>query len=291
MSDPASRTAWADTAERGRPTRAIGPSEPSLREPGAIMRAQRPVWDLLCKRYFRVEIEGWERVSDGPCLLVGVHAGAALTVDAWALVYAWWARFGEQRILHGTAHDVLMATPGLGHYFRACGVIPASRAGVSAALAAAHDVIVWPGGEQDAMRSWRKRDTCVLAGRKGFVCQAIRSGVPIVPVAAVGGGDTVFVLSEGRWLARASGLGRRLRGATLPIVAGVPLGIHPEILPMHLPLPAKLRYELLAPVEVDSNPASAADDDYVDAVYRRVESDIQRSMRRLAARRRFPLFG
>lgn len=291
MNGPASWTSQADTVERGRPTRAIDPSEPSLRAPGAIMRAQRPVWDLLCKRYFRVEIEGWDRVPDEPGLLVGVHAGAALTIDAWALVYAWWARFGEQRILHGTAHDVLMATPGLGHYFRACGVIPASRAGVTAALAAGHDVIVWPGGEQDAMRSWRKRDTCVLAGRKGFVRQAIRSGVPIVPVATVGGGDTVFVLSEGRRLARIGGLGRRLRGATLPIVAGIPLGIHPEILPMHIPLPAKLRYELLAPVEVESDPASADDDDYVDAIYRRVESDIQRSMRRLAARRRFSLFG
>ena len=52
------------------------------------------------------------------------------------------------------------------------------------------------------MRSWRKRDEAVLAGRKGFVRQAIRSGVPIVPVATVGGHDTVFVLSEGRFLAK-----------------------------------------------------------------------------------------
>ena len=63
----------------------------------------------------------------------------------------------------------------------------------------------------------------------GFVRQAIRSGVPIVPVATVGGHDTVFVLSEGRWLAngldRVSGLKRKLRGSQLPIVLGfiVPL--------------------------------------------------------------------
>jgi hypothetical protein len=35
---------------------------------------------------------------------------------------------------------------------------------------------VWPGGEEDAMRNWRKRDVAVLAGRKGFVRQAMRSG-------------------------------------------------------------------------------------------------------------------
>ena len=47
----------------------------------------------------------------------------------------------------------------------------------------------------------------------GFVRTAIRSGVPIVPVATVGGHDTVFVLSEGRWLAngldRVSGLKKK----------------------------------------------------------------------------------
>ena len=49
-----------------------------------------------------------------PSLLVGVHAGATLTMDAWMLVYAWWRRFGAERILHGTAHDVLLALPALG---------------------------------------------------------------------------------------------------------------------------------------------------------------------------------
>ena len=136
-------------------------------------------------------------------------------MDAWTLVAEWYRRFGERRILHATAHDVLMAAPGLGHYFRANGVLRASREAVSGALAAGRDVIVWPGGEQDAMRNWRKRDQAVLAGRRGFVRQAITSGVPIVPVATVGGHDTVFVLSEGRFLARWSGgLGRRLRGVT-----------------------------------------------------------------------------
>jgi 1-acyl-sn-glycerol-3-phosphate acyltransferase len=261
----------------------------------ALMRVQSPIWDLVSDLYFRVEVEGWERVPDQPSLLIGVHSGGALTMDAWTLVQAWYRHFGEERILHGTAHDVLMAAPGLGDYFRLCGVIPASRKGVTTALDAGHDVVVWPGGEQDAMRSWRKRDTAVLAGRKGFVKQAIRSGVPIVPVATVGGHDTVFVLSEGRWLAdgleRLIGLKSRLRGATLPIIAGFPFPLALEITPMHLPLPAKIRTELLDPIHVDTDPERAQDQEYVDSIYREVEAAIQVGMDRLARRRRFPVFG
>jgi 1-acyl-sn-glycerol-3-phosphate acyltransferase len=187
-----------------------------------------------------------------------------------------------------------MRTPGLGDYFRAVGVIPAARAGVSAALAAGRDVVVWPGGEQDAMRAWRRRDDVVLAGRTGFVRQAIRSQVPIVPVATVGGHDTVFVLSEGRWLAdlgeRAFGLKRRLRGATVPIIAGFPFPLAVEILPAHLPLPAKIRTEILDPIHLDPDPGRADDADYVDAIYRRTESAIQAGVDRLATRRRFPIY-
>ena len=113
--------------------------------------------------------------------------------------------------------------------FSQAGVIPASREGVTAALSAGCDVIIWPGGDVDAMRNWRRRDEAVLGGRHGFVRQAIRSGVPIVPVASVGGYDTALILSEGRWIAnwldRGSGLKAKLRGSQLPIVLGVPFGL------------------------------------------------------------------
>jgi 1-acyl-sn-glycerol-3-phosphate acyltransferase len=260
-----------------------------------LLRAQKPVWDALCKYYFRLEVSGWHRLPDETSLLIGVHSGGALTMDAWTFVFAWWRRFGTDRVLHPTAHDVLMAAPGLGDYFRQCGVIPASRQGVSAALSSGRDVIIWPGGDVDAMRNWRRRDEAVLAGRKGFIRQAIRSGVPIVPVASIGGHDTAFVLSEGRWIAngldRISGLKKKLRGTRMPIMLGIPFGLTIETVPTHLPLPAKIRTELLDPIHVDADPERVNDRAYVDSIYLEVESAIQHAMDRLATRRRFPVFG
>jgi 1-acyl-sn-glycerol-3-phosphate acyltransferase len=260
-----------------------------------LLKLQQPVYEVLNRYYFRLEIDGWERVPDRTSLLIGVHSGGALTMDAWTLVSAWHRHYEGKRILHGTAHDVLLASPGLGDYFRATGVIAANRKSVTAALAQGDDVVVWPGGEVDAMRSWRKRDVATLGGRKGFVRQAIRSGVPIVPVATVGGHDTVFVVSEGKWLAnlaeRVGGLKTKLRGANLPIVVGFPFPVAVEVLPAHLPLPAKIRTELLDPIEVDDDPERVDDQAYVDRIYTEVESAIQAGMDRLAAKRRLPVFG
>jgi 1-acyl-sn-glycerol-3-phosphate acyltransferase len=267
------------------------PSDPDERFLGIAL----PLWDALSKYYFRVETTGWERVPDRTSLLIGVHSGGTLTMDAWTLVHAWQRHFDNQRILHGTAHDVLLTLPGLGDYFRASGVISASRESVGQALAEGRDVVVWPGGEKDAMRSWRRRDQVELGGRKGFVRQAIRSGVPILPVATIGGHDTVFVLSEGQWLANAldrfTGLKKTLRGANLPVIAGFPFPLAIEALPAHLPLPAKIRTEFLDPIEVDDDPERVNDQEYVQDIYDEVHASIQAGVDRLAAQRRFPVFG
>ena len=128
----------------------------------------------------------------------------------------------------------------------------------------------------------------------GFVRTAIRSGVPIVPVATVGGHDTAFVLSEGRCLAngldRVSGLEKKLRGSRLPIVLGFPFGLTIETIPTHLPLPANIRTELLDPIHVDHDPERVNYRDYVESIYGEVEFAIQGGMDRLAKQRRFPIF-
>ena len=61
----------------------------------------------------------------------------------------------------------------------------------------------------------------------------------------------------------------------MPITLGIPFGIAPEILPTHVPLPAKIRTELLEPVHLDADPARADDRDYVEDVYHDIERRIQ----------------
>jgi hypothetical protein len=74
-------------------------------------------------------------------------------------------------------------------------------------------------------------------------------------------------------------------------VVGIPFGVTIETIPTHLPLPAKIRTELLEPIHLDQNPERVNDREYVNSIYLEVESAIQRAMDRLAKQRRFPIFG
>jgi 1-acyl-sn-glycerol-3-phosphate acyltransferase len=254
------------------------------------MQRQKFFWNFLVDYWFRMEIDGWENIGESPVLLVGIHSGAPFVWDAWTVGLQWWRRFGPERPLHGTAHDALMAIPVIGRYFRSMGVLPAAPDAIATALAEGRDVALWPGGEVDSLRPWIERDRANLAGRKGFVKMAIRAGVPIVPIATVGGADAMPVLFRGDGLSRALRLDRMLRLKVFPLAVSLPWGIAPAALPQ-LPLPAKIRTRFMPTVELDNDPARADDETYVLRKYREVQNSIQEGMDALARKRALPVFG
>jgi len=272
---------WVD--ERARQWSLDGPD-------WGFMERQKYFWNPLMDYWFRMEIEGWEHLPEPPVLLVGIHSGAPFVWDAWTVGAQWWRHFGDERPLHGTAHDALMALPLVGDYFRRMGVIPARSDSMAAALAAGHDVALWPGGERDSLRPWSQRDEATLAGRTGFIRVAIKSAVPIVPIATVGGPDAMPVLATGRRTAKLLQLDRIARLKMFPVALQAPWGLSPALLP-EIPFPTKIRTAFQPPIELDKDPERASDDDYVEQKYEEVKGSLQEGMDALARRRRLPLFG
>src|SRR3954452_15479243 len=72
-----------------------------------LMEIQKYFWNPLMDYWFRMEIEGWDKLPEAPCLLIGIHSGAPFVWDAWTVGIQWWRHFGSDRPLHGTAHDAL----------------------------------------------------------------------------------------------------------------------------------------------------------------------------------------
>jgi 1-acyl-sn-glycerol-3-phosphate acyltransferase len=256
----------------------------------ATMQRQKFFWNALVDYWFRMEMDGWDNLPDPPALLIGIHSGAPFVWDAWTVGVQWWRRFGQERQLHGTAHDALMAIPLVGRYFRAMGVLPAAPDSIATALAEGRDVALWPGGEVDSLRPWSERDRANLAGRTGFVKMAIRAGVPIVPISTVGGADAMPVLIRGDQLSKKLRLDKLLRLKVFPLAVSLPWGIAPAMLPQ-FPLPAKIRTRFMPAIELSNDPDRADDDEYVESMYDEVQDSIQAGMDALARKRTLPLFG
>jgi 1-acyl-sn-glycerol-3-phosphate acyltransferase len=255
-----------------------------------FVRAQQPIWNFLLDHYFRYEVRGWHRLPEPPCLVVGIHASGILPIDAYAFGNAWLREFGLDRPPRGTAHDFLTSSPIIGDYLAKIGVIPASHDGIASAFKQGHDVILYPGGDLDSMRPWWERDRVVFGGRKGWIRMALEAQVPIVPVANIGASDTLFVLTGGERIAKTLRLDKLLRAKTFPLGFGFPLGLAPASIPQ-IPLPAKLRTEILEPIELEGTEGQRFDDDYVERAEQKVVDALQAGVDRLAKRRSFPIFG
>jgi 1-acyl-sn-glycerol-3-phosphate acyltransferase len=251
------------------------------RDPDYI-RDQLPGLWLLASLYFRADVRGLGRIpADGPVLLVGNHSGGNVPPDTFVFTLAFCSYFGVERPFYQLVHNLVALYPAL-RWLPRFGTVAASPDNARLALESGAAVLVYPGGDYEVYRPSWQRHVVDLGGRTGFVRLARETGVPIVPVASVGGQETALFLGRGQGLARLLMLDKILRLKSLPISLALPWGLNVTDWLGHIPLPAKIVIEVQEPITAD-------DDD--QAVYDEVVASLQAGVNRLAAERRFPVIG
>ena len=266
-----------------------GEQDPFLkRDPGYIERTL-PALRLSSRLYFRADVRGLEHIPpEGPVLLVGNHSGGTWIADTFILSQYFYDRFGAGRRFHQLAHDLVFKVPGLRALVERYGTVPASPRNMARALDRDAALLVYPGGDHETFRPSWESDRLDFAGRTGFVELALEHGVPIVPVVAIGGQETALFLGQGRRIARALQLDRRLRLKVLPAALGPPFGVTLLDLPARFPLPAKISIRVGKPIDLRDRIGSNAD---AGEGYKLVTSTMQRTLTRLSNQRSLPILG
>lgn len=251
------------------------------------IRRTLPLNRAITRAYFRAEVTGLDNIpAEGPALLVGNHSGGLMIADSFAFAFEFYAHFGPDRRFHQLAHDLAARQPLFG-ILRRYGTVAASHENAKKAFDAGAPVLVYPGGDWETFRpSWHS-DRIEFGGRKGFIKLALEAGVPIVPVVAIGGQETGLFVTRGQRVAKALGVDR-MRVKVLPISIGPPFGISILDFPPRLPLPAKIKVEVLPPIALRERFGPDPDP---DAVYDEVTGEMQESLSDLADERDVPILG
>jgi 1-acyl-sn-glycerol-3-phosphate acyltransferase len=198
----------------------------------ALSRSLRPVADLLFERYWRVQTSGLEHVPAGPCVLVANHAGA-LPLDGPLLHLALRRGRPELPDARWLLEDQLFFAPLVGGLANRLGAVRATPENAHRLLDEGRPLIVFPEGLPGLSRSFAERHRLSRFGRGGYLKVALRAGVPVVPVALLGGGESTPLLA-------------RLPGGAFGF----------EYLPLTPPpLPARWFVRFGAPVSLDGLPA------------------------------------
>ncbi len=220
-----------------------------------------PLAEFLYTRWFRVSVEGAEHVPQGGALLVANHAGA-LPIDGPVLNEVLRRSRPDLPGPRWLVEDQVFYAPILGTLLNRLGAVRASPENATRLLAEGRCVCVFPEGIQGIGKPYRERYRLKRFGRGGFVKLALRTGVPILPVAIVGGEESLPLLAK----LPAGFLG-------MPYVPITPLG--------PIPLPAKWSVRIGPPLalpEQHEQPGGAPGGTAALAV---VESLVEQTRRRI----------
>lgn len=245
--------------------------------------------EKVLQPYFRATVRGVDRLPAGPALYVGNHNAGLMMPEAFLLGAAAYRAQGLPGVPYGLGHEVVISLPFVHQFIVPLGAVRASQDNALRLFARGAKVLVYPGGDYEAMRPYRQRDRIVFGGRRGYIRLAVRAGVPLVPVVAAGAHSTFVVLDDGRWLADHLGASRFLRLKVWPITLCLPWGLVVGPGLVYLPWPTRILMEVLDPVRFDrQGEEAAADEAYVAACAGQVETTMQLALTRLARERAAP---
>jgi 1-acyl-sn-glycerol-3-phosphate acyltransferase len=241
-----------------------------------------PMFEFLYRHYFRVEAQGLEHLPrTGPALLVANHSGA-LPLDSAMLLFSVRAEHPVRRDVRPLLEDVIFHLPYVGVFLNRIGGVRACQENAERLLSRGQLVAVFPEGIKGISKLYSERYHLQRFGRGGFVKLALRTGVPIIPVAIVGAEETHPMLFRLDGLARSLGLPYLPVTPTFPLLG--PLGL--------LPLPAKWTIRFCPPVESSGHTADQAEDGLVvGELTEKVRGQIQDAVSEIVGKRQSVFLG
>jgi len=244
-----------------------------------LVSAADPLLDFYYRYWFRVEAEGVENVpASGGALLVCNHSGA-LPPDAPMIMQAIRNEHPLQRPVYMLGEHWFKGYPGVSMLANKLGVIPAHPANAQRLLGdEGRLALVFPEGMKGSGKVLWQRYRLRRFGRGGFVRTALRAGVPVVPIALVGGEEAMPIFAHLRSMQRLTGL------IYAPLNHAFP---HFGPLAALMYMPAKFRIRFLEPLDLPALPEETVDDSAaVQGIAEEVRARIQGALDSMLAERR-----
>jgi 1-acyl-sn-glycerol-3-phosphate acyltransferase len=164
----------------------------------SFVRLTRSILHPMVRLFHRATLAGTEHLPEGPYLLVANHSGGLAVAEISSFVALYVDQVGAERPLTGFAHPLAFHVPPVSTILRHLGAVPSTYEAARAALDAGVPLLVFPGGDHEALRPIWQAARVDFGGRKGFLKIARERGVPIVPMGIRGSHFTAPVLWRSR---------------------------------------------------------------------------------------------
>ena len=203
----------------------------------------------LLKFWFRPEIIGLDNIPDEQFIGIGNHSGGVMMPDTFLWIFTYQS-LGYLKPMLTLGSKLIFSTypKKLSHTLSKIGGIKADAKIALAEIYRGNSLMIYPGGDQDACRSFWNRNKIVFADSKVYAKLAIKTGLPILPVVSYGAHKSCFILWDGVSLAKALKIDKTIGLTALPLILCFPWGLWLGPVPGYIPFPTKIKLSILPPV-------------------------------------------
>jgi len=131
-------------------------------------------------------------------VLVANHSAGMAVAEIFAFMTLWLEHFGEERPIAGFAHPLGFTFFPASAVLRGVGAVPSTYEAAADTLRRGVPLLIFPGGDYEALRPVWLANQVDFGGRLGFLRIAREAGVPIVPMGIRGSHLTVPILWRSR---------------------------------------------------------------------------------------------
>lgn len=216
-----------------------------------------PRWIMeLVRKYFRLEIEGIERIpKKGAAIILPNHSGY-MGIDAALLAHI--ITQNAKRLPRVLTHHFWFLTETTALPAQKMGFTEATLRNGLTELKKNHVVVLFPEGEAGNFKPAEKMYQ-LQEFRRGFVRMALDTGAPIIPTLVIGAEESQITLSNLK-------LTKFLKGLVIPL----PLNV--------IPLPTKWKIVFLEPIVLPFTKKSLRNETLVREICDEIQEKMQKAM-------------
>ncbi len=233
-------------------------------ESRALYSVARRVYD-----YFHPSIQGIENLPPGRALVVANHSGQ-LPFDGVVIAVACLLQGRPPRLVRAMIERWFPSVPYLNEILTRAGAVLGDPVNCRNLLEDEQMILVFPEGARGSGKVWKDRYRLQGFGR-GFLRLALQTDTPVVPVAVVGGEESIISVHNWKALAKLFGT---------PYWPVSPLG--------YLPLPVKFHVKFGEPMRFSGR--FDDEDAVIDEKVARVEARVQALIEELLSARKSLFF-
>lgn len=231
------------------------------------------------RKWFKPSFSGLDRLPSGPALFVGNHSFLALD----SVVFHLLMHYDYGRFLRPLGDRTLFENRQYADVVIALGAAVGQPAVVETLMDSGHDLLLYPGGAYEAVKSPEHRYELMWKQRYGFIRLAAKMGYTIVPFAAVGPdeyydqhltGDEVEQAEVTRLLIHLGFLPEDIRSDLIPPIPSGVLG-------SPIPKPKSTFYGFAEPIDLSDYRGEALSRRQQQSLRRKVEQAIDVEIKNL----------